>query len=360
MGAGAAPSDAAPLLSAARRRVPRRVLVERAFAHFLTRHAQAQHRLPYALRHAPDASLSLVYQRLLGALLACAAAPYATTRAAAQTTLEAQGWRCYTWLLKQELPALVARVADPSSSYDAAASALTLLHSTRALNKVCADAELWPALVLRLCRAGVDRNDALSAEEASKLVGQANTLLLRYTTCWVAKPEHAAAAANLQAALLRLVAPAGAGDARLHWRHELAATWCLVSLQQPGSSGLPAAFEWFGRKCLAAGDGAPLQKLGLAGLAAMASRALDQRAHAESQGVNAEAPPWLPRLGEASFCSELVRALAFDRRKTEEGGREQWSEGVEDLIREAQRGGAARFPKTRLAMVRETLGLARC
>jgi hypothetical protein len=51
---------------------------------------------------------------------------------------------------------------------------------------------------------------------------------------------------------------------------------------------------------------------------------------------------------EASFCGQLVRALAFDRRKAEEGGKAQWSEGVEELILEAQRGGAARFPKTRL------------
>jgi len=126
------------MLTPHRRGVPRRVLVERAFAHFLARQAQAQHRLPFALRQSTqeDPPLSVAYKQLLGGLLTWAAAPYSTIRASAQKVLEAQGWRCYTWLLKQELPALVGRVAEISSSYESAVGALHLLHSPRALSKV--------------------------------------------------------------------------------------------------------------------------------------------------------------------------------------------------------------------------------
>jgi hypothetical protein len=126
------------MLTPHRRGVPRRVVVERAFAHFLARQAQAQHRLPFALRLSTkeDPPLFVVYQQLLGGLLAWAAAPYSTIRASAQNILEVQGWRCYTWLLKQELPALVGRVAESPTSYESSMGALHLLHSPRALNKV--------------------------------------------------------------------------------------------------------------------------------------------------------------------------------------------------------------------------------
>jgi len=216
------------------------------------------------------------------------------------------------------------------------------------------DARLWPSLVLRLCRAGMDINPNLSAEKSTKLISQAYKLLLRYTACWGTRMDHQDEASQLQDQLLRLLHPSALqeGDVQhspsLHWRHELAATWCLLSLtQQSHLKPAASASDWFGRKCLSAADGAPLQKLGLAGLNAMATCALDR-----DQAAPPESMPWLDYMCEACFCDDLVRALAFNRHKTEEGGRAQWSEGVEDFIREAQRGGAARFPKTRLSSVR--------
>lgn len=321
--------------------MPVHLMLSRLWAHFARRQDIGSQSVVSAMRSAEredDKSLAQklgVYDDLVGDLVSLALGRYATVRAVAQRHLP---WASHTWLLKRRLGDIVKLVGGGGSS-EQSTGAVYILMDARFLRKVATDSKLTSELLLGVCKSA-QLSASLPATDRDRVVALCFELLVGYLAQW--NESTASSAAKLELDVLALFNQNTsdiAGVNALSWRHELAATWCLLHCFRGGHAPSMTSWHWF-LNCLTSGDGHPQQKLGLYAITKLISLHIDRK---KGSQVAEEEEVLLKSL---SSCKCLFEALAFDRR----GGasRGLWSSGVSAIVNEASKSGNPRFPKSRL------------